>query len=143
VDVVGPKGMLKNVAVLGPARKSTQIEISLTDSRKLGVEGFIRESGDLKETVGCTLVGPVGEYSVKEGLIIAKRHVHMSPEDAKKLGIKDGQLGKVKVMSHGRSLVYDDVAMRVNKNFSLAMHVDTDEANALNYHNGLTGEIII
>lgn len=143
VDIVGPKGALKNVAVLGPARKSTQAEISLTDSRKIGVKGMIRESGDLNQTVGFTLVGPNGEYNVKEGLIIAKRHIHMTPEDAEKLSVKDGEVGKIKVVSHGRSLIYDDVVMRVNENFSLAMHIDTDEANAMNYSPGLVGEVIL
>ncbi len=143
VDIVGPRATLKNVAVLGPVRKNTQVEISLTDSIKIGAQGIIRESGDLAETFGCTLVGPNGEYNVKEGLIIAKRHIHMTPEDAAKISVKDGQIGKVKITSHGRSLIYDDVVMRVNENFSLAMHMDTDEANALNYKPGLVGEIIL
>lgn len=142
VDVVGPKGTLKNVAVLGPVRKSTQVEISLTDSIKIGIEGMIRESGDLAKTADCTLIGPNGEYKVKEGLIIAKRHIHMTPEDAAEMSVKDGQIGKVKIISNGRSVVYDDVVMRVNKNFALAMHIDTDEANALNYKPGLVGEVI-
>ncbi len=142
VDIVGPKETLKNVAVLGPARKNTQAEISLTDSIKIGVGGMIRESGDLVESAGCTLIGPAGEYKINEGLIISKRHIHITPEDANKLSVKDGQIAKVKIISHGRSLTYDDVVIRVSENFSLAMHIDTDEANALNYQQGLIGEII-
>ncbi len=143
VDIIGPRGTLKNVAVLGPVRKDTQAEISLTDSIKIGVQSSIRESGNLKETSGCTVAGPCGEYKLKEGLIIAKRHVHMTPKDADKTQAKDGQAAAVKVTSQGRSLVYHDVIIRVNENFNLAMHIDTDEANALNYQPGLVGELIL
>lgn len=143
VDIIGSRGTLKNVAVLGPIRKSTQIEISLTDSIKIGIEGMIRESGDLRETSGCTLVGPCGEYKVKEGLIVAKRHIHMTPKDAAEISVKDGQIAKVKILSNGRSVIYDDVVIRINDNFALAMHIDTDEANALNHRPGLVGEAIL
>ena len=143
VDIVGPKNILKSVAVLGPLRNKTQVEISMTDSFKIGVKSLIRESGDLDGTPGCTLKGPCGEYNLKSGLIVAKRHIHMHVSDAQKLGIKNGSIGSVKIKSLERSLVYNDVVIRVSNNFSLSMHIDTDEANAVNYKQGLTGELIL
>lgn len=143
VDIIGPKNTLKNVAVLGPLRAKTQVEISITDSLKIGIECPIRESGDLQGTPGCILKGPCGEYELESGLIVAKRHIHMHTSDAQKAGAKNGVVASVKIKSFERSLVYNDVVIRVSDNFSLAMHIDTDEANTLNYRQGLTGELIL
>jgi propanediol utilization protein len=129
VDVVGPKSSFKNVAILGPERQASQVEISLTDSFALGVQTLVRESGDTAGTPGIVIKGPNGEIELKNGVIVAKRHVHMSPEDAARLGVKDKQIVEVRVAT-GRSLTFGDVVVRVNPNFKLSMHVDTDEANA-------------
>ena len=130
VDIKTDKYILKNVAILGPLRKKTQVEISLTDARKLGIKGVIRESGDLENTPGCTLIGPKGSIELSEGVIVAKRHIHMSPKDAVMLNVINGEEVKVKIKSQSRSLIFEDVVARVDKNFSLAMHIDTDEGNA-------------
>ena len=141
VTIVGPKGSLK-ASILGPVRPATQVEISLTDARSIGVAAAIRESGDIAGTNGCKVVGPCGEVDITEGVIAAKRHIHMTPADAEKYGLVDKQIVGVKVPTEGRSLVFDDVVVRVNDNFSLAMHIDTDEANAAAVPGGCTGEII-
>ncbi len=145
VEIVGPKGSIKGVSVLGPLRSRTQVEISLTDSRKIGVPAVIRESGDLHDTAGCEIIGPKGKYVLKEGVIVAKRHIHMSAADAKENFFKDGQIVCVKVDSIGRSGIFDDVVIRVSDKFRLAMHIDTDESNAfgLNEIIGTYGEIIL
>ncbi len=143
VDIVGPKGTLKNVCVLGPYRNKTQVEISITDSLKIGIKCTVRESGDLDGTPGCVLKGPCGEYELSSGLIVAKRHVHMHTKDAQKMGVENGFVASVGIKSLERSLIYNDVVVRVSDNFSLAMHIDTDEANALNYSAGLVGELIL
>ena len=142
VNIVGPRGSLENVAILGPTRQDTQIEISITDSIKIGKNYVIRESGDLDESESCTLSGPAGSLELDKGLIVAKRHIHLAPQDAEKLGVVDGQLGSIKINSSERSLVYNDVVMRVNKNFSLAMHIDTDESNAACAFGTVYGEIV-
>ncbi len=143
IDIVGPKDTLKNVSVLGPLRTKTQAEISITDSLKIGINCPIRESGDLEGTPGCILRGPRGEYEITSGLIVAKRHIHMHTNDALKIGAKNGILASVKIKSYERSLIYNDVVIRVSDNFSLAMHIDTDEANALNYQPKLAGELML
>lgn len=142
VSIESKKGEIKNVTVLGPFRKKTQIEISLTDARKLGVFPPIRESGDLKNSIGCKIIGPVGECIVHEGLIIAKRHIHMSPEDARNFFVKDSQIVKVLIESNERKTIYDDVVIRVSDKFSLAMHIDTDEGNAVNYTQDVKASLI-
>lgn len=142
VDVVGPKGTIKNVIVLGPARPASQVEISLTDARALGIAAMIRESGVLGGTNGCKLVGPKGEAELSEGVIAAKRHVHMTPADAKELGVTDKQIVGVRVESPDRSIVFGDVVVRTNDNFALYMHIDTDEANAAGAAGELQGEIV-
>ena len=129
LTVRGPKGSFENMAILGPYRKETQVEVSLTDTRKLG-PGVIRQSGDIRDTPGCTLIGPRGELTIKEGVIVAKRHIHMTPDDAISLRLRDNDEVFVLTKSYGRALIYADVVVRVNRNFRLAMHVDTDEANA-------------
>lgn len=142
VTLRGPKGEMGKVIVLGPARKATQIELSATDARTLGVAGVVRESGDVAGTPGITLVGPAGEVEVKEGVIVAKRHIHATPEDAEKLGVKNGDSVWVKVETNGRSIVFGDTVVRVSDKFSLAMHIDTDESNAGLCAGEVYGEII-
>lgn len=129
VEVVGPKGSMK-MSILGPVRPETQIELALTDARKLGITAPIRESGDLAGTPGCKLVGPAGEVELTEGVIAAKRHIHMTPADAEKAGVKDKDVVKVSCGGNGRKLVFDDVFIRVSEKFATAMHIDTDESNA-------------
>ena len=143
VNIIGPKSSIGNVIVLGPVRPRTQVEISVTDARRIGLSPVIRESGDLEGTPGCVIAGPKGEYELKEGVIVAKRHVHMTPKDAEKLAVQDGQICKVKVKCDDRSLTFDDVVVRVNSEFALAMHIDTDEGNAMNHQPSAYGEIIL
>ena len=128
VTVVGPKRTTE-VSILGPFRPADQIELSLSDARAIGLEPPIRESGDVKGSPGCKLVGPKVEVTIDEGVIIAKRHVHMIPEDAVKFGVSDKQIIKVKVEGE-RALIFDEVVARVNKDFATFMHVDYDEMNA-------------
>ena len=130
LTVQGPSGKFENMAILGPFRKETQVEVSLTDTRKLGLPGIIRQSGDTEGTPGCTLIGPGGSLEIPKGVIVAKRHIHMTPEDAWSVRVRDNDEVFVLTKSYGRALIYADVVVRVNQNFHLAMHVDTDEANA-------------
>ncbi len=131
VAVVGAKGQFPAVSILGPVRPASQVELSLTDARSIGVTAPVRESGDIAGSGACKLVGPKGEVELECGVIAAKRHIHATPADAEKYGVEDKQIVKVKIESAGgRSLIYDDVVVRVNPNFALAMHIDTDEANA-------------
>jgi len=142
VDVVGPKKTLSKVSILGPVRKATQVELSLTDARSIGVTAPIRESGDLAGSGACKLIGPAGEVTVEEGVIAAKRHIHMTPADAAEFGVKDKDNVSVRLETEGRALTFDDVVVRVSDNFSLAMHIDTDESNAACAVNGTMGELI-
>ena len=130
VTVVGPRKSIENVSILGPTRKDNQVEISATDARTLGVDVVVRESGDIKGTPGCKLIGPKGEIELKEGVIVAKRHIHATPEEAKALGINDKEIVNVKVTNDNRSIIFGDVVVRVREDFALAMHIDTDESNA-------------
>lgn len=140
VEVVGPKGSLK-MSVLGPERKADQVEISLTDARSIGVSALIRESGDIAGTNGVLLKGPAGELEIKEGVIAAKRHIHLTPENAKDFGVSDKQIVKVK-LDTPRALIFDDVVVRVSPSFAPAMHIDTDESNAASASGVVYGEII-
>lgn len=142
VTVVGPKREIKGVSILGPCRPQTQVEISLTEARSIGVTAPIRESGDLKNSGGCKLIGPCGEVEISEGVIAAKRHIHMTPADAEKYGIVDKQIVSVKIPTAERSLVFGDVIARVSPNYALAMHLDTDEANAAAIPGSCEGEIL-
>ena len=142
VDVVGPKNTLKRVRILGPVRTATQVELSLTDARSIGVTAPVRESGDIAGSGACKLVGPAGEVDVTEGVIAAKRHIHMTPADAEGFGVKDKDVVSVKVETDGRALTFGDVIVRVSDKFSLAMHIDTDESNAACAVNGTMGELI-
>lgn len=143
VTIIGPKNEIQNVSILGPLRAQTQVEISLTDARKLGLNVPIRESGDLADSPGCTLVGPKGPLNISEGVIAAKRHIHIDPKSAESFNLQDGQNVKVKITSEYRSLIFDDVLVRVNENFSPAMHIDTDEANATGINSNVYGEILL
>lgn len=138
----GPKGSL-TARILGPLRSETQVEVSLTEARQLGVKAQIRESGDLEGTTGdLTLVGPAGEIALTKGVIAAKRHVHMTPADAEKYGVKNGEVVAVKIETAGRSVVFGDTVIRVSDKYSLAMHIDTDEANAAAISGTAQGEIV-
>lgn len=130
VDLIGPKKTISNVSILGPTRPETQVEVSLTDARTLGVEAPIRMSGDVKGSGAVTIKGPAGEITLTEGVIAAKRHIHMTPDDAEKMNLKDGQTVSVKIGGE-RGLVFDETVLRVSKKFATAMHIDTDEANAV------------
>lgn len=142
VTVVGPKKSIPNVIILGPARPATQVEVSLTDARTLGVNAPVRESGDVAGSGACKLVGPAGEVEISEGVIAAKRHIHFTPADAEAAGVADKEVVSVKIESNGRSLTFGDVVVRVNPNFAAAMHIDTDESNAACAFGECYGEII-
>ncbi len=142
VTVVGPKGEL-TMSILGPFRKETQVEVSLTDARKIGIAAPIRESGDIIGTPGCKLVGPKGECEIECGVIAAKRHIHLTPEEADEFGLKDKQIVSVEVdAGTGRKLTFGDVVVRVRSDFAPAMHIDTDEANAAAISGVVEGIII-
>lgn len=143
VAVVGPKSSFPAVSILGPERKETQVELSASDARSIGVKAPIRESGDLEGSAPCKLVGPKGEVELKDGVIVAKRHIHMTPDEAEQFGIKDKQVVSVKLDTDGRSLIFGDVVVRVSPSYALAMHIDTDESNAASCVPGLMGEIIL
>ncbi|MBR6739802.1 MAG: phosphate propanoyltransferase [Clostridia bacterium] len=136
VSIVGPKSRMDNVAVLGPERKATQVELSLTDARALGVTAPVRESGDVAGSGSITVVGPKGSVELAEGVIAAKRHIHLQPQTAEKYGLENGQTVKVTVEG-ARALTYDEVVIRVSEKFADTMHVDIDEANAA----GLSGVV--
>lgn len=142
VTVVGPKKELAGVSILGPCRKATQVEISLTDARSIGVKVPIRESGDVAGSGACKLIGPAGEIELTEGVIAAKRHIHMTTADAEKYGITDSQIVSVKIPTEGRALIFGDVVARVSDSYALAMHLDTDEANAAAIPGSCIGEIL-
>ena len=142
IQVIGPKGSFPKVSILGPVRPETQVELSASDARSIGVSAPCRESGDVAGSGACKLVGPAGEIELKEGVIVAKRHIHATPEDAEKYGIKDKQIVNVKIESDGRSLVFGDVVVRVSPKYALAMHIDTDESNAAFAAPGMMGEIL-
>lgn len=142
LTVRGPKGEYSNMAILGPFRKETQVELSLTDTRKIGLPGVIRQSGDTADSPGCVLSGPKGELEISRGVIVAKRHIHMTPADAVTLKVKDNDEVFVLTKSYGRALIYADVVVRVNWSYRLAMHVDTDEANAFSSDRDPYGVIV-
>ena len=142
VTVVGSKKELAGVSILGPCRKATQVELSLTDARSIGVAAPIRESGDIAGSGACKLVGPCGEVELKEGVIAAKRHIHATTKDAEALGVTNGEIVSVKVDTEGRSLVFGDVVVRVSDSYALAMHIDTDESNAAGCGREVYGEIV-
>lgn len=142
VTIVGPKKQLDNVSILGPCRKDTQVELSATDARSIGLPIAIRESGDIAGTPGCKIIGPCGEIEISEGVIVAKRHIHLTPADAAELNVKDKEIVWVKIQSNERSTILGDVVCRVHENFARAMHIDTDESNAVAAGRDQMGEIV-
>ncbi|MCE5197154.1 MAG: phosphate propanoyltransferase [Negativicutes bacterium] len=142
VNFVGPKNTIKNVRVLGPLRKQTQIEISLTDCFTLGIQAPVRDSGNLSGSAAILLEGPKGSVALTEGVIVAMRHVHFHPDDAAPYGIKDKDIISVRTRGNSRSLIFENVLARVAPNFALEFHVDTDEANAAGLKNGDIAEIL-
>lgn len=142
LTIVGPKNEIKNVIVLGPTRKADQVEVSLTDARTLGVSAPVRESGDTAGSGACKLVGPCGEIELAEGVIAAKRHIHMTPADAEAFGVKDKEIVNVRIQSAERATIYGDVVVRVSPSYALAMHIDTDESNAACAFGKCMGEIV-
>ncbi len=140
VHLVGPKGRIANVRVLGPARKETQVEIAMTEQFKLGVQPPIRQSGDLAGTPGITLEGVYGNTTIERGVICAQRHIHMTPDDALRFRVRDNNVVRVRLEGE-RELIFGDVVVRVNPAFRLAMHIDTDEGNAGNIRTGMLGYI--
>lgn len=142
VSIVGPKKEISGVSILGPFRSASQVELSATDARSIGLPIVIKESGDLRGTPGCKIVGPKGSLELQKGVIVAKRHIHATSEDAKKLGVKDKDIVSVKINTPERSLIFGDVVVRVSDSYALAMHIDTDEANASGMVLGVMGEIV-
>lgn len=142
VTIVGPKKELAGVSILGPVRPATQVELSATDARSIGIAAPIRESGDIAGSGACKVIGPCGEIEISEGVIVAKRHIHLTPADAEELGVKDKDVVWVKLDTDGRSAVLGDVVCRVSEKFARAMHIDTDESNAVSAPRDLEGEII-
>jgi propanediol utilization protein len=141
LTVIGPKGKFENVAVLGPERKEAQIEISLTDARSLGITPPVRPSGDVSGSPGATLVGPLGQLSLPQGVIAAQRHIHMTPEDAARFHVADKQMVSLKTFT-SRPMVLEEVQVRVSPNFATFAHLDYDEANACGFQNGDLGRIL-
>ena len=142
VTIVGPKKELANVSILGPVRPATQVELSATDARSIGIAAPIRESGDVAGSGACKIVGPAGEVEISEGVIVAKRHIHLTPADAAELEVNDKDVVWVKVDTDGRKAILGDVVVRVSEKFARAMHIDTDEANAISASGNLMGEIV-
>lgn len=142
VTIVGGKKEMAGVSILGPVRRHTQVELSLTDARAIGVNAPIRESGDVAGSGACKIIGPKGEIEVGEGVIVAQRHIHATPADAKALGVSNGDIVSVKIDTDGRSLIFGDVVVRVSDSSALAMHIDTDESNAAGCGREVFGEII-
>lgn len=141
VTVIGPKGQFENVAVLGPERKDAQVELSMTDARVLGIAAPVRLSGDIANTPGATLVGDQGTVKLDTGVLIAKRHIHMTPEDASAMQVADKQVVRLQTYTH-RPLIFDDVVVRVSPDFQTRVHLDYDEANACGFVNGDLGRIL-
>ena len=141
VTVIGPKGRLENVAVLGPERKEGQVELSLTDTRTLGIAAPVRLSGDVADTPGAVLQGNLGQVTLRQGVIVARRHIHITPEGAENMGVRDRQVVKLQTYTN-RPLIFDDVVVRVSPDFQTRVHLDYDEANACGFQNGDLGRIL-
>lgn len=141
VTIVGPKGEFRNVAVLGPERKEAQVEISLTDGKTLGIDPPVRGSGDVAGSPGITLIGEKGRLALASGVIAAQRHVHMTPEDAARMGVRDRQIVRLQVFTE-RPVIFEDVLVRVNADFATYVHLDYDEANACGMKKGDLGRIL-
>ena len=141
VTVIGPKGEFQNVAVLGPERGEAQVEVSLTDSKTLGLTPPVKLSGDISGSPGATLVGPCGQVTLEKGVIVARRHIHMTPQSAAHFGVKDKQVVRLQTYT-ARPLVFDDVVVRVSDQFDTFVHLDYDEANACGFQPGDLGRIL-
>ena len=142
VTIVGPKKKMERVGVLGPARKHGQVELSLTDCFAIGIKtAVVRESGDISGTPGVVLESETASVTLEEGVIVAKRHIHMTPDEAKEFGVSDKQVVQVEINQNGRATIYGDVIVRVHETYALAMHIDTDEANAALVSGDVTGII--
>ena len=141
VTVIGPKGKFENVAVLGPERKEGQVEISLTDSRTLGLQPPVRLSGSVTGSPGMLLQGPCGQVALRQGVIVAQRHIHMTPEAASAMGVKDKQVVRLQALTE-RPVIFENVVVRVDENFATYAHLDYDEANACGFQNGDLGRIL-
>lgn len=141
VTIVGPKRSIENVRILGPARSLTQVEVSRSDGFHLGIHPPVRLSGDVKGTPGVTLVGPRGEIHIEEGLIVAARHIHMTPEDAVRFGVEDGEKVRVRANTE-RPITFEHVVIRVRDDFALDFHIDTDEGNAAFLQTGDTVTVL-
>ena len=142
VTIVGPKKSLPNVSILGPFRKANRVELSATNARSIGIVAPIRESGDVAGSSACKIVGPEGEIKISEGVIVAKRHIHLTPADAEEMGVKDKDVVWVRLDTDGRKAILGDVVCRVSDSYALAMHIDTDESNAVSAPRELYGEIV-
>ncbi len=142
VTLAGPKGCIQNVRILGPLRKNTQVEVSISDAIKLGLQPPIRESGKIIGSSPVTIIGPKGSIYLEEGLIIAQAHIHMSLEDAEYFNVKDGDYVRIKMKNESRPISFEKVKVRVASGFVLEMHIDTDEANAANVKSGAHGKLI-
>ena len=142
VPIVAPKKAMMVASVLGPVRKQTQVELSMTDARSIGIAAPIRESGVLDGSGPCKIIGPAGEIEISEGVIVAQRHIHATVGDAEALDVKNGDIVSVKIDSDGRSLIFGDVVVRVSDSYALAMHIDTDESNAAACPRDAQGEIV-
>ena len=141
VTVIGPKGRFENVAVLGPERKEGQVELSMTDARALGISAPVRMSGNVADTPGAILQGELGTVALREGVIVARRHIHITPRDAQNMGVKDKQVVRLQVYTN-RPLIFDDVVVRVSPDFQTRVHLDYDEANACGFQTGDLGRIL-
>jgi putative phosphotransacetylase len=143
LTLIGPKKNFDNVVVLGPVRPASQVEISLTDARAMGLQPPVRESGDIQGSSAISIRGSHGDIHLHQGCIIAKRHIHMTPDDATLFQVKDKQVVAVKVTNPNRSVIFGDVIVRVRKDFALAMHIDTDEANAASIQGDVQGTLLV
>ena len=144
VEVVGPKGSIPRVTILGPLRKYVQVELSATDTRKIGVPAVVRESGPQNHegTPGCKIVGPCGTLEINKGVIVAHRHIHMRADDAEEAGVKAGDVVRIKISGTGRSLIFDDVSVSQTNSSHTSVHIDTDEANAAGMPHAMMGELL-
>ena len=142
VAVIGPKGRFENVAVLGPERKEAQVEISLTDGKTLGIMPPVRASGSVEASPGAVLVGPEGKVELTQGVIAAQRHIHMTPEDGKRFGVRDKQVVRLQTFTD-RPLIFGDVLVRVSPDYATYAHLDYDEANACGFETGSLGRILL
>ena len=141
VTVLGPKGEFRNVAVLGPERQEAQVEISLTDGKTLGITPPVRPAGKVENSPGAILIGPEGQVSLTQGVIAAQRHIHVTPEDGARFGLRDKQVVKLQTYTD-RPVIFDDVVVRIHKDYATYVHLDYDEANACGFRSGDLGRIL-